>query len=154
MKHARAFAAQRYPNALVLEAKPRLVWIPTKTGRIPRSIAEDIFGMFDLLVLPPQSRIALLQITTLTDGKVSAASKRKTKIGAWMRETFTAADPPPWMGRVSVMGWIPRKHFRVWMWAFQAQEWIEMEPQKAPLPKAKGKAPVSTPRGLDCTGGS
>ncbi len=160
MKHARAWVKGQYPGALVIEAKPRIAWIPTKKGRIPRSISEDIFGCFDLMVMPAatlsgiSTRRAfssndptwtntklthLLQITTLGVGR-GAATTRMSKIALWIHEAL-ADENPHWLGTIKVMGWVPRKHFRVWEWSWEPLDahrpmgWKEGVPVRAPLPR-------------------
>lgn len=145
MQHARAWVELEHPGALIIEAKPRLAWIPDGKGRhIPRSVAEDIWGMFDLVVFPQDTiGILYLQITTLAgDGKIdSNARARRKKIGDWVRETYGECGRPVWLDRIAVMAWIPRKHFRIWDWSWSPLDahrlmgWKESAIALAPLPR-------------------
>jgi len=141
MKHARAWVAKTYPGALTIEAKPRISWIPMQGGeRRPISVEEDIWGVFDLLVFPKfcppywlSPKVELLQVTA-----PSGVSARKKKIREWVEneELFDAA--PGWLGEIRLLAWVPRKHFRQWVWLWCDQEWVEGPKLLAPLSR---KAP-------------
>jgi len=136
MKHARAWVATRYPGALTIEAKPRISWIPMKGGeRRPISVEEDIWGVFDLAVFPMGGRVELLQITA-----PSGVSARKKKISDWVHgsgieERGNLAILPMWLGEIRLLAWVPRKHFRQWVWFWPEQKWVEGPVLLAPLPR-------------------
>lgn len=148
MMHARAWARSEYPDCLMYEAHAKIVWIPDgRGGRRPISKGEDIWGVFDLAVFPVEpiqrgfpSKVELIQVTTLGGGKIDGGNvaKRKHKVGAWIDESFHDGYWPDWLHRISVIAWIPRKHFRWWVWGRDGRgggRWVESEPVPAPLPR-------------------
>jgi hypothetical protein len=159
MAHARAWVLQRYPGALTLEAYPRIAWIPAKQDiargigpRRPITIQEDLFGCFDLIVFPHgyQERVQLVQVTTMhADGtdQTGTVATRKKKINTWIKMTWPmfgdwSFAKPGWLGGIYLLGWVPRRHFRVW--ERQSLDWKEGPPATAPLPrKGSGKAEPS-----------
>lgn len=156
MKHARAWAASSYPGSLSIEAHAKLVWIPDGDGdggRFPRSVEEDIWNVFDLLVFPinPVARVHCLQVTTATGGKTSNSAARRRKIGKWIPGAFPNG-PPVWLGTIAVIAWVPRKHFRWWNWNWHLQDWVESPVVLAPLPKVsprKSDTDGAAPQSLD-----
>ena len=75
-----------YPGALVGKAGKRIVWIPRGNERVPLSMAEDLFGCFDRLVVHPHGMLAI-QATIYrpeTAKKGGTVTVRKTKV----RRTF------------------------------------------------------------------
>jgi hypothetical protein len=163
-----------YPGALTLEAWPRLAWIPMKRAnvaaarargrrvkdqeRIPITIQEDLFGCFDLIVFPREKQadptcewpecLVCVQVTTMhADGtdRTGTVATRKKKIATWF-QTELEGWHPDWLSQILVLGWVPRKHFRVWEW--NGLGWKEQSPAPAPLPK-KARAKSSPSRERD-----
>ncbi len=146
MAHARAWADVMYPGSLRIEAQKRVVWLLGNGGqRFPRSMAEDIWNVFDLLVFPTDDLIECLQITTgLADGDIrGTVPKRKRKVRDWVLGELRTDGPPAWLGPVRIMAWIPRKHFRVWTWDWALMDWVEGAPVAAPLPRKVKAVPES-----------
>lgn len=162
MKHARAWVDIRYPGALSLESFPRLYWIPLDARRvaagrsfepkremIPRTHQEDLFGCFDLIVFPFDWRMLnLVQVTTMhADGtdKTGTVATRKKKIAAWAR-AMEISEEPAWIGEITLMGWVPRKHFRVWTWEWWSEKWREGPTETAPLTRKESTTRSLAPR--------
>ena len=137
MKHARAIAAAFWPGQPTLEASKRIVWIPGKDcpscgrGLTPRSMSEDIFGVFDLAVIGFGTRDALIQVTTETASRGTVAPRRR-KIEKWIAETpaaekhgFSTLAP-----YIEVWAWVRRTHMR--RWRYCAGHWRELKPQRSP----------------------
>lgn len=135
MDHARDWAEMFYLGAPTLEAGKMVKRFPDPDNPSEfrtMTVSEDIFGVFDLAIFSPK-RVELLQVTTVTAGSLSAVNTRKTKVQGWLEENYTSR--PDWMGRVLVIGWVPRKHFRVWEWVFQTltpSYWFEGAPVTPP----------------------
>ena len=162
MAHARAWAATRFPGALTLEAFPRIAWIPEKVTvadlitarpaarRRPISIQEDLFGCFDLIVFPTQPYgapgLQLVQVTTMNaDGtdRTGTVAHRKQKVSEWYASALDNEEPE-WLDRILLLGWVPRKHFRVWeLWG---SGWREGPRVTAPLPRTKPRKRKPAPR--------
>ena len=117
----------------MLEAQKSIVWIPDAGGPCPnckrnftpRSQREDLFGVFDLLVL--DDTVQLVQVTTeQTRGQTVTARKWK------IEELFLASDPP---GRfdVWVWSWVARRHFFAWRWSYGDKAWLRCAPIFSPL---------------------
>lgn len=152
MMHARAWARAEYPNCLMYEAMAKIVWISDdRGGRRPISKGEDIWGVFDLAVFPVKrgklAKVELIQVTTLGSGKISGGNVavRKRKVEAWIDENLEGSWPT-WLFRISVIAWIPRKHFRWWAYEPgqpEGSRWMESSPVPAPLPRKPRTAPKS-----------
>ena len=159
MAHARAWVAERHPGSLVLEAGARLSRFPDKnrTGEwITHTVREDLFGVFDLAVFPTHVghlALELIQATTIARD-LSAVRVRQAKVGNWIHHALQDRRPR-WLDRVFVVGWVSRKHLRIWEWSWEARDahtpggWIEQATAPAKLPKrdASGgasKDPAST----------
>ena len=148
--HTRAWMEERHPGAKVLEASKKVGRFPGgkdpsgETIWINRTVEEDIFGVFDLCVFPRASLIALIQCTTI-GRDLSAVRARQSKVGNWVRNTYGDA-PPVWLGSVYVVGWVPRKHLRIWRWVWEQMDahtfggWQEQSPAAAKLPKKERTA--------------
>jgi hypothetical protein len=155
MKHARAWVDIIYPGALHIEAKPRIKWVPRGDKLQPMSVEEDIWGVFDLLAFPIRdfSRVHCLQITTVgKDGhSTSNVSVRRRKVQHWIDDCLPP-EPPAWLGDIAVMAWVPRKHFRRWLWDWPARDWWETPTCLAPLPRKEpaDPAPVQRPASDPC----
>ena len=162
MRNARTWVANNYPGAESLEAGKRVARYPhpSKPGEwMMHTIAEDLFGVFDIMVFPTIARqggVACIQVTTITDGKLGAVNARKAKVGTWIRDNFAAGDEPDWMGDIFVIGWVSRKHFRVWEWQWVRTgaktwgRWDELEPQRVTRPKQAAAACAAPQMELDC----
>lgn len=141
MKHARAWVEQLHPGgALTLEAGKKIFWIVDKeNNRIPRARAEDLFGVFDIAVFPLQGRVQLIQVTTLhKDGtdQSDTVGKRRRKVRSWIEENIPDPTRCTWLGHILVIGWIPRKRFRLWEWDFSGRQWVEVNAALVPIPKS------------------
>jgi hypothetical protein len=155
MKHARAWAATSYPGALCLEAGARLAWIPDgkRPGeRRPISLSEDLFGTFDLAVFPVarhDDRVQLVQVTTMpASGHVTGTvTGRRHRVAHWIEHELGSGQPM-WLGQVAVIAWIPRRHFRRWVWRWGTSAWEETEPLLAPLPRKARETRATRPRSV------
>ena len=150
MAHARAWVNQRHPGALLLEAGARLSRFPDKTRPgewITHTVREDLHGLFDMEVKPtqPGELVDLIQVTTIgkrTGGELdlSLVRARQAKVGNFARTTLHGARPT-WLGGLYVVGWVQKKHLRIWLWSWEQQSatrfggWKEQEPDPAKLPK-------------------
>jgi len=161
MKHGRAWVDDLWPGSLVLEAGARLSRFPDRKRPgewITHTVREDLFGVFDLAVFPmPRMHggyvcaddISLIQVTTITDDSMSAVNERKTKVAKWVRAYFPELKPH-WLANVYVVGWVARKHLRIWWWdwkpvsANKVGTWVEADPHLAKLPKQAPSASAST----------
>ncbi len=139
--------ASIHPGSSVLEANKKVGRFPGgkdargETTWINRTIEEDLFGVFDLAVFPLDARVDLVQVTTVGDGgKLSNVKTRQAKVGTWVRDTH-GRHCPPWVGGIYVVGWVPRKHLRIWRWEWKQADahrfgcWIEDPPDPAKLPR-------------------
>ena len=144
MMHARAIAAARWPGQPTLAASKRIVWMPTKTcgscgrGLIPRSMSEDIFGVFDLAIIGFGVSGGLIQVTTGAGG----VSPRRRKIEEWLdcpdqrlirhHSTRSALSPA-----IEVWAWIKSSYMRRWRLdrEYPAFEWTELAPVRSPALK-------------------
>lgn len=156
MAHARAWVSQEFPGALSLEAGARLSRFPDKfrPGEwITHTVREDLFGVLDLAVFPPATGppflenygVQFIQVTTITDGEMTAVHKRMEKVGFWVRAHYPR-NQPDWLGAIFVVGWVPRTHLRIWQWSWEQVSatrygtWKEQEPHLAKLPKVERSA--------------
>lgn len=89
--------------------------------RIPMSVREDLFGVFDLLVLRP-GRLEAIQVTTWAPGD-GAGVERRRKIRLWAEKYFGQVAPDPGIYRVSVWSWESPKQFRVWELDWSTRQW-------------------------------
>jgi len=138
MRHARAIAAAFWPGQPTIEAQKRIVWLPGNEcaacgrSRTPRSMAEDIFGVFDLAVVGFGTRDALVQVTTEVKSRSTVAA-RKRKIEDWLNQNPVVLDRSgsqlaPY---IEVWAWVARTHMRRWRW--HRSRWVELAPQRSPL---------------------
>ena len=148
MKHARAWVAERYPGAPTLEAGKTLKRFPDPSRQgewITQTVREDLFGCIDIAVFPQDSRVELIQVTSIPDsGDTKAVRYRKIKVADWIHDNFPERRPD-WCGNVYVVGWVNRKHLRVWCYYWPGggyiQGWVEQPPALAKLPKLARKTP-------------
>lgn len=139
VRHARAVVARDWPGAPLLEAMAHVVYIPIdrknpKLGRRPINIREDLFGVFDMLVLPAGNPIVLIQVTTQTEAR-STVADRKRKIRFWILQqygTVPGLSLAPFM-TVLILAWVPKQHFRCWRWDWAEMDWNEGEQIESPL---------------------
>ena len=139
MRHARAICEARWPGSPTIEAQSSVTWIPIDTrvpnaGRRPISRREDIFGVFDLVVMRSWvygDNDLCIQVTTSNESD-SNATKRKRKIETGFLDTHydenTLGVPPD----VWVWAWVTRKHFRGWEWLWNAGVWSERREIESP----------------------
>ncbi len=165
--HTRAWIGDIHPGSLILEASKKVGRFPGgkdssgETIWINRTVEEDIFGVFDLCVFPVYDVFAgntvtlepvkigveLIQATTI-GRDLSAVRARQSKVGNWIRNTFPKR-PPRWLGDIYVVGWVPRKHLRIWRWVWEQMDahtfggWQEQSPAAAKLPKPGRSAPAT-----------
>ncbi len=156
MLHARAWVEKAFPGAPVEEAKKTVIWIPENPDkpetvvcdhckgivkleprRRPISRREDLFGCFDLMILPQAGIPILVQVTTWTGGGGPAA--RRHKVQTWIQDHYAPLAPnySTMPARVLVMAWVPRKHFRVWEWRWARECWEEIAVIESPLMKSR-----------------
>lgn len=159
MGNARVWVENRHPGALLVEASKKLARYPDKKRPgewITHTVAEDVWGVFDLLSFPitllePQGFVDLIQVTTITDGKLFNVNARLAKVGTWIRDTFPGGMEPHWLGHVFVIGWVSRKHFRVWRWHWSQTDahhwggWTELDPQPVKRPRKAAPTPAEAP---------
>ena len=141
MRHARAICNARWPNSPTVEAQKSVTWIPvdpyeSSRGRRPISKREDVFGVFDLVVL--RSWIhgdtdLCIQVTTSNPSE-SNATKRKRKIeyaflDLYYDEPGKLVGVPP---DIWVWAWVARKHFRGWEWDWTTCAWSERREIESP----------------------
>ncbi len=142
MRNARIWVSNRHPGAPTLEAGKRVARFPNKDKPgewIMHTLAEDLFGVFDLMVFPRLKQLGIdcIQVTTITDGKLSAVAARKAKVGQHIRDTYYSGEKPAWLGDVFIIGWVSRKHFRIWRWSWVRTDathwgrWDEQDPETA-----------------------
>jgi hypothetical protein len=105
-----------YGRAAVLRAGKRIAW----TANGPISLGEDLFGCGDLLLLRA-GRPLLVQVTTQTLRR-SSVSPRRQKVQAWLAE-LGEYRCDAW-----VIAWVPRTHFRRWVWRPVESSWAETDP--------------------------
>jgi len=132
MKHARALVAELYPEVPVLEAQKSVTWIPDgKGGRRPISRREDLFGVFDILVL--HYKVQLIQVTTeQSRGQTVTARKRKIESEFLVGTTYRfAARWDVW-----ILSWVARKHFYAWRYDWNEIKWGERQIILSPLMSA------------------
>ncbi len=143
VKHARALVAEKWPGAPVLEAQKAVTWIPAPTkadpdARRPISRREDLFGVFDLLVL--SSPVVLIQVTTeheASGGGAAATRRHKVRMGF--------IEPHQEAARTSqllVWSWVARTHMLVWEWDHLQHGWVRRPPLRETGSKAKTPEPV------------
>ncbi len=156
--HARAWVAERYPCAGILEASKKVGRFPGQKARdgtvlewVNRTVSEDIFGVFDLCVFPFERSesgkylVDLIQVTTIGQREpgtdhLSKIRERQSKVGRFAR-TRLNAECPDWLGALYVVGWVQRKHLRIWRWSWERSDahhvgrWQEDKPVLAKLPK-------------------
>ena len=158
MAHARAWVDQRHSRPLILEAGARLARYPDKKRPgefITHTVREDLHGLFDFEVKPttPDAFVELIQVTTIGKRETGAdhlslVRARQAKIGAFARTTLRG-ERPAWLGEIYVVGWVQRKHLRIWRWTWERRDahsvggWVEDPPAAAPLPKLARSAPVN-----------
>lgn len=125
-----------YPGALVGKAGKRIVWIPRGNERVPLSMAEDLFGCFDRLVVHPHGMLAI-QATIYrpeTAKKGGTVTVRKTKVRRTFVEPLVAqlGELPaidrahavaPWLA-VEIWAWEPRVAMHFWRWSWHDAAWI------------------------------
>ena len=167
--HTRAWVESCYPGSSVLEASKKVARFPggrDASGEIiwiNRTIEEDIFGVFDLAAFPltrqrhpgaVRQGYGVMLIQTTTIGRdLSAIRLRQRKVSEWVRDTHGEVSPM-WLGGVYVVGWVPRKHLRIWIWEWKQLDahtfggWREMAPDPARLPKRERKDVAKTARSL------
>lgn len=157
--HARAWMSSIHPGSLVLEANKRVGRFPDTKDRAGnvlewknRTVEEDLFGVFDLAVFPVpyldplnrRSGLSLIQVTTISKSAgLTNVRTRLTKVGKWTRSQL-GGNKPCWLEDIYVVGWMPRKHLRIWSWSWELRDlpvmetfggWVEREPALAKLPK-------------------
>ncbi len=165
--HTRAWVESSYPGSSVLEASKKVARFPGgkdasgETIWINRTVEEDIFGVFDLAAFPLTRQrnhaavrvgygVMLIQTTTI-GRDLSAVRHRQHKVAEWVRATHGEVSPM-WLGGIYVVGWVPRKHLRIWLWEWKQMDahtfggWREMAPDPARLPKLERKASAATAR--------
>lgn len=134
MKHARALVADLFPGAPTLEAQKSVIWIPDgKGGRRPISRREDIFGVFDILVL--HEHVNLIQVTT-EQSRSQTATARKRKIEDNFIHNAYPGDVHGW--DIWVLSWVARKHFYGWRWSWIEMKWGERKIIPSPLISSSG----------------
>lgn len=149
MKNARLWVELRRPGALLIEASKKMARFPDKKNPgewITHTVSEDVWGVFDLIACPLRRHylIDLIQVTTITDGKLANVNARLSKVGTWVRDTFPPHQAPDWIGDIYVIGWVLRKHFRVWKWHWSKTDathwggWKELDPAPVKRPKEAG----------------
>lgn len=156
MAHARAWVETIHPGSLIIEASAVIKRIPRiqpdgSTLFEPRAMREDIWGCFDLVVCPRanESLVDLVQVTSIRSGMQNVEA-RKAKVGKWVK-AFFPTGPPAWLGDIYVVGWVPRKHLRIWSWRFQRTgrhtfgTWREDPPSAAKLPTKVRKTAAPPP---------
>jgi len=143
MRHARAICEARWPNSPTIEAQTSVTWIPIDSavpsaGRRPISRREDVFGVFDLVVLRSWvhgGTDLCIQVTT-SNPSDSNATKRKRKIEAeFLDRYFDEAPGQKSMGvlpDVWVWAWVARRHFRGWEWLWNEAAWSERREIESP----------------------
>ena len=144
--HARAWIAASYPDAPMQQAKKFVI---RHRGR-HISLGEDIFGVFDFLVLPRNGILQLVQVTT-QGTPPSSTSDRKRKIKDWIKENYPGVITP--LAHVLLMAWVKGKHFRRWEWSWAQGAWNETATVNSPLlkprpstVKGKSRARPGTPK--------
>jgi len=132
MKHARAVVAQLFPDAPTLEAQKAVIWIPNgKGGRRPISRREDLFGVFDIMVL--DYKVHLIQVTT-EQSRSQTATARKRKIEEHFLTWASRRHLP--RCEIWVLSWVPRKHFYAWRYTWLGEGWGERQIILSPLMSA------------------
>jgi hypothetical protein len=133
-----------------LEAGARLSRFPDKKKPgefITHTVREDLFGVFDLAVFPvagPRPRVQFVQVTSLTGDSMSAVRSRQAKVANWIR--LNLSSRPVWLGDISLVAWVSRKHLRIWEWDWTQQDahrqggWREQPSHPAKLPKVSRSA--------------
>lgn len=117
MRHAREVAELLWPGAPQHAATKAVTWIPARGGASqgarfrPISRQEDLFGVFDLIVLNPAT-VELVQVTTWAPSQ-GAASSRRRKIRLWLEEQ--APLDLSFYG-IRLWAWEARRGFRTWVW--------------------------------------
>lgn len=148
MNHARAWVTENHPGSRSLEASKSVKSYPMfdqKTGegrRVSRTVREDIWSVFDIAVFPAFDCVDLIQVTTIGHGgkSLSGVRERQKKVGTFVRNQYKKLKPG-WLGHIYVVGWVPRKHLRIWRWKWKQFDahtfggWVEQEPAAARLPK-------------------
>lgn len=154
MAHARAWVNEIHPGSRLLEASKSVKSFPMfdrRTGeatRVSRTVREDIWGTFDIAVFPRSELIDLIQVTTI-GRDLSAVRARQKKVGVFVCNQYKGLKPG-WLGGVYVVGWVQRKHLRIWAWSWKRVDahtfggWVEMEPDPAKLPKRTASGDAST----------
>jgi hypothetical protein len=144
MRHARAICNARWPSSPTVEAQKSVTWIPVdpydpSRGRRPISKPEDVFGVFDLVVLRSWvhgGTDLCIQVTTSNRGDTNA-TKRKRKIETAFLDLYYDQKPgekllmgvPP---DIWVWAWVARKHFRGWEWLWEESSWSERREIESP----------------------
>ena len=148
MRHARAIVALRWPGQPTFEASKRIVWIPTTEcpacgrGLTPRSMAEDIFGVFDIAIVGFGVVGGLVQVTTGTAGTVAP---RKRKIERWLDTQHPVVrshcDGTSLCPQIEVWAWIARSYMRRWRLDHtDPYHWRELAPVESPEIKKRKRA--------------
>lgn len=161
MAHARAWVTDNHPGSRLLEASKSVKSYPMfdrRTGeatRVSRTVREDIWSVFDIAVFPAPGPddyagqlVDLVQVTTIARD-LSAVRARQKKVGTFVRNQYKGKCPA-WLGNVYVVGWVPRKHLRIWRWEWKQFDahtfggWAEQDPADAKLPKRTASSVAST----------
>ena len=132
IRHAKAWLVSRYQDAPMLQARKFVV---RQRGRTI-SLGEDLFGVFDFLVLPPDGVARLIQVTTMPpDPRAGGGSPpmRRRKVQDWIEATYPGVANH--IAEVLVMAWVKGKHFRRWEWSWAQGEWNEISTVTSPLLK-------------------
>lgn len=141
MRHARAWIEKAFPGDPVVEAKPRLSWQFVDGRRIPRTVAEDIFGAFDLVVHHLRTGgCTYVQVTTWSrKGHGGSAADRRKKVRDNFLDRFPGARN---VGekRVKVIAWVAGKHFLHWYWSPTMQTWVKGLPILSPEIKRRASS--------------
>jgi hypothetical protein len=125
-----------WPKAPVARAGKRIQWIyDRKRGdRFPIQLAEDLFGVFDRIVVSSTGLIAV-QATVHEVGGSSGVSARRRKIErdfitplrlsmgeSGDHRDYLADRFGAWL-KIEVWGWEPRYAMHVWAWSWALADW-------------------------------
>jgi len=138
MKHARAVIAEEWAHCPVEFAKQSAV---TRGGRT-FSLGEDLFGVFDSLILDQDGFAIGIQVTTQpAQGQGGGGpAARKKKLREWAVRWYGRPDSAPFT--ILLWAWVQGSHFREWAYEWDLGKWTEMAPVHSPLIKS---APPSAP---------
>lgn len=147
-RHAIAIARELRPGVEPITAAKRVIYTPTgkpacptchTRPTFPRSVGEDLYGCFDILMLGEDEPM-LIQVTT--DGGLSspgsAVNARKRKVAAWANlNPAISLD-----ARLVIWSWVNGRHMRHFTFCGENVEggWIETQPLLSPLLKRRKKA--------------